>query len=311
MPAVIKWKSKLLLGKIEVSEGVDPTPTGLANAILATNVRLTPMDGEDVSRDLERPYLGAQAMIPVGLRTRIQFNVELVPSGTAGVAPAWGPLLRACGCAQTIVADTSVTYNPVSDGHESMTLWIWHGLTKQIIKGARGTCRLRFTAQQLPYLEFDLIGIFTEPAEAAQVSPTYTGFQKPLVVSKTNTTFTIDEEALVLRELSLDLGNQVEPRLLVGREQIIIVDRAETLATRVEAVPLSTLNPFALANEQTPIEVVLTHGTAAGSIATLTAPTAQLKRPSGFDQAQNVLEWPLELVPLPGDGNDQWTLELT
>lgn len=310
MPAPIKWKSKLLLAKIEVSEGVDPTPTGAANAIRGTNVRLTPMDGEDVSRDLEQPFLGAQEMIPAGLRARIQFNVEIAPSGTAGVAPAWGPLLRACGCAQTIVADTSVTYNPVTDDHESMTLWIWHGRTRQIIKGARGTSRLRFTAQQLPYLEFDFIGTFTEPTEADQVSPTYTGFKKPKVVSETNTTFAIDGEALVLRELSLDLGNQVEPRLLIGREQIIIVDRADTLATRVEAVPLSTLNPFALALGD-PIEVELVHGKTAGAIATLNIPTAQMKRPSGFDQAQNVLEWPLELVPLPDAGNDQWTLELT
>ena len=80
---------------------------------------------------------------------------------------------------------------------------------------------------------------------------------------------------------------------------------------RVEAVPVSTFNPYALATAQTRVAVELVHGTEAGLITTLSLPTAQLKRPSGFENAQNVVEWPLELVPLPDSGNDQWSLELT
>jgi hypothetical protein len=312
MPAPILWKNKLLLAKTEGTYGTDPTPTGGADAILATNVRLSPMEGDDVSRDLDRPYLGAQAMIPVGLRCRLQFNIELVPSGTAGTAPAWGPIMKALGCSETIVASTSVTYRPVSTAHSSVTFWIWHGLTKQIITGARGTARLRFTAQGLPYLECDFIGLYNAPAEAAQLSPTYTGFKKPLPVTKTNTpTFTVNAVAFVMRETILDLGNQVEPRLLVGSEQIIIVDRAESLSMRVEAQPVSSFNPFSLAAAQTEVAVSLVHGTVAGAITTLAAPTTQIKRLSGFENAQNILEWPLEGVPLPSSGNDQWSLALT
>jgi len=312
MPAPILWKNKLLLAKTEVTYGTDPTPTGSADAILATSVVLSPMEGDDVSRDLERPYLGAQAMIPVGLRCRLQFNIELVPSGTAGTAPAWGPIMKALGCSETIVASTSVTYRPVSSSHSSVTFWIWHGLTKQIITGARGTAKLRFTAQGLPYLECDFIGLYNAPAEAAQLSPTYTGFKNPLPVTKANTpTFTVNSVAFIMRETILDLGNQVEPRLLVGSEQILIVDRNESLAMRVEAQPVSSFNPFSLAAAQTQVAVSLVHGTAAGYITTLAAPTTQIKRLSGFENAQNILEWPLEGVPLPSSGNDQWSLALT
>ncbi len=312
MPAPIIWKSKLLLIKTEAAYGTDPTPTGAANAILATNVRLSPMEGEDVSRDLEWPYLGAQGMIPVGLRCRLQFNIELVPSGTAGTAPAWGPIMKALGCSETIVASTSVTYRPVSASHSSVTAYIWHGLTRQIITGMRGTARLRFTAQGLPYLECDFIGLYNAPAEAAQLVPTYTGFKKPLPVTKANTpTFTINSVAFVMRETILDLGNQVEPRLLVGSEQILIVDRNESLSMRVEAQPVSSFNPFALAVAQTEVPVSLVHGTVAGTIITLAAPTTQIKRLSGFENAQNILEWPLEGTPLPSSGNDHWSRALT
>jgi hypothetical protein len=98
----IKWKSKILLAEIEVTYGTDPAPTGADNGILATNVVLQPMEGQDISRELELPWLAAQATIPAGLNMRMTFRVELVPSGTAGTAPKWGPLLRACAVAQTI-----------------------------------------------------------------------------------------------------------------------------------------------------------------------------------------------------------------
>ena len=273
----IKWKSKVILAKIESAYGVDPTPTGAANAMLMTGVELSPMEGEDVSRDLEFPYLAAQGMIPVGLRVRLRGKVELAPSGAAGTAPAWGPLLRACGVAETIVTDTSVTYEPITDSMESVAIHFWIGGTQHKMLGVRGDATLRFTAQGLPYIEFDLTGLYTEPAEATPATPTLTGFQTPLVVTDTNTpTFTVDDGggavSLVMREFQMALGNQVEPRLLVRSESIIIPDRAEAVTVHVEAVPVSTFNPYALASAQTPVEVVLVHGTDAGAVATLDLP---------------------------------------
>ena len=56
---------------------------------------------------------------------------------------------------------------------------------------------------------------------------------------------------------------------------------------------------------------MVAHGTTAGKIVTLTAPTAQMQRVQGLENAQNITEWPLRLVPLASSGNDQWTLVLT
>lgn len=308
----IRWRDKTLLAKIEASYGVDPTPTGAANAILATEVRLTPMDGNDVSRNLETPWLGPQGTIPAELLARLAFNVEFVPSGAAGTAPAWGPLLRACGVAETIDAGVSVTYNPVSSAHESVTLYMTTGGTRYVLPGARGTCAIAFTAQGIPYLEFEFTSLFTDPSEQTRPTPTFTAWKKPKLATSANTpVFTIDEDDFVLRSFRLNLGNQVEPRLLIGSEAVVITDRADMVEATVEAVALSAFNPFALAAAQTAVEVELVHGTAAGSIATLNVPAAQIQRPQGLENAQGILEWPLRMVPLPDAGDDQWTLVLT
>lgn len=312
MVAPIAWKSKIVLAKIETTYGTDPAPTGAANGMLMTNVEFVPMEGEDVSRDLELPYLAGQPTIPAGLRCRIKGRIELWPSGTAGTAPAWGPMLRACAVAQTIAAGASVTYNPISTGMESVTIYFWMGGTLHKVKGARGTGTMRWTAQGIPYFEGEWLGLFADPAETARDTPTLTGFKAPAIVTKSNTpTFTVNAVALVMREASLDLGNQLEPRLLVGSESIVIPDKAESFAFRVEATPLTTFNPYALAKAQTPMAVSLVHGTAAGYISTLAIAGMQLKRPTGFENSQNIAEWPLEGIPLPTSGNDQWSLALT
>lgn len=312
MPLPIRWNSKVILAKAESVYGTDPTPTGSADAILMTGVALSPMEGDDVSRDLDFPYLAAQGKIPVGLRVRLRGNVELQGSGTAGEAPAWGPLLRACGCGETTVVDTSVAYSPITNSMESVTLWFWVDGTKQIVTGVRGNVTMAFNAQGIPYLQFDLVGLYGDPAEVAQATPTLTGFLKPTVVTKANTpTFTVNSVALVMRSFSLALNNQVTPRLLVGDESIIITDRQESATARVQAVPVSTLNPFSLAKAQTEVAVSLVHGTVAGKIASLAMPTTQIGRMPDYQNQDGILEWDLPLIPLPSSGNDQWSLTLT
>lgn len=313
MPTAKKWRKKVFLLKVETTYGTDSVPTGAANAILATGVKFEPMKGSDVNRDLDLPYLGNQGTIPAELHATFSGKVELAPSGTAGTPPAWGPLLRICGVAQTVSAGVSVTYNPITDSHESGSLYLYIDGTLYQALGVRGTGKFTINAQGIPYFEFELTGLFVQPSEASNPAATLTAWQKPKVASQVNTpTFTINGVAMVMRTFELDLGNTVEPRFLVGAEEILIVDKAEVIKTQVQADLLSVINPFALAEAQTDVAVNVVHGTTAGAITTLNAPAAQMQRPEGAVEAQGIKEWPLSLMPKPtGAGNNQWTLVLT
>lgn len=311
MPEPIYWRTRILACKIESTYGTDAEPAG-ADAILGTDVRLSPMQGTDVDRNLDTPVLGATGTLVADLHRQLTFKVELQGAGAAGTAPAWGKLLRACACAETVVADTSVTYNPVSDSHEAATFYFFVGDTLYKLTGARGNCTIEITASGIPYLNFTFTGLYSAAAEDTRPTPDTSAFKKPRVASNANTpTFTVNSVSLVMRSFALDLGNQVETRFLIGDERIPIVDKKEMIRTTVEAVPLTTLNPYALAEAATEVAVSLVHGTQAGSIATLSAPTCEVMRPEGLEQQQNVVEWPLRLTPLPSSGNDQWTLTLT
>ncbi|MEL7113980.1 MAG: phage tail tube protein [Pseudomonadota bacterium] len=312
MSEPIKARSKIVLAKIEATYGTDATPTGAADAMLTTEFQFTPMEGQDVARDLETPFLGADPSTPVDLHCTMTFNVELQGSGTAGTAPAWGPLLRACGCAEVITANTSVAYTPVSDGFEAVTVYFQHGGTLYRIMGARGTVKFDLSASGNPMLRFDFKGLYATPGEAARPTVDLSRFKPPLPVTDRNTpVFQIGGVDYVLRSFMLDLANQIEGRFLVGSEGILLVDRDETVELTIEATPMTTLNPYQLAETSTQIAVTLTHGTEAGKIITFAIPRAQMQRPQGLAEANKIVEWPLRLKPIPAAGDDQWTVTLT
>jgi hypothetical protein len=308
----IKWKSKTLLAKIETAYGVDSAPTGAANAILALNVTFSPMEGQDVVRNTERPTLGADPTVPAGLYAKLSFEVDLVGSGTLGTAPAWGPLLRACAAAQVITAGTKVEYTPVTDNHESVSIYFQIDSTRHILLGAKGNAIPALNAQGLPVIKFDFTGLFATPTEQTKPTVDFTAWQAAAIASKTNTpTFTIGGIPFVLRSFSFDLGNAVEPRMLIGTESILITDKNESLDVSVEAVPVTTYNPYTVAQAQTLQAIQLIHGTVAARRVQLDIPNAQQARLTGLDTGnQNIVEWPLKFTPLPGAGNDQWKLTL-
>jgi hypothetical protein len=313
MAEPINWKSKITLVKTETTYGVDPTATGAANGMLLTDVQIQPMEGDDVSRNLELPHLGAQDVMPVGLRVVFTASFELVGSGSAGVAPAWGPLLRACAAAEVITAGNAVEYSPVSEGHESVWISFFIGSTLHAIKGARGTGVITLNAQGIPVCRVTMTGLFIRPVEAARPVPDFSRWQEPSPATMVNTPgFTVAGIPFVLRSFELNLGNDVQPRLLVGVERIMIVDRNESLTATVEAVPMTTYNPYQRAEERTRANVVLDHGKAVGKRVQVSAPQAVQRRLSGLEQNQNIVEWPLAFTPLPTDaGNDQWLIRCT
>lgn len=306
------YRLMVLLAKIEGTYATDPTLTGAANGILAQNISIKPMEGQDVPRNLIQAYLSGQATIPAGLHIDIDFDTELAGSGAAGTPPGWGIFMRAAGCAEVIVASTSVTYTPISELMESVYLKFWLGNTLHAIKGTRADAALGINAQGIPSVRWSVRGLFVDPVETARATPTLTSFIKPLIASTTNTpVFTVNSVSLVGRSYSFKLGNKLETRFLIGSDSIPIVDRAESLDLVCQATPLTTINPYALAKAETRVPAIVTHGITAGNIVTLSAPTSQVKRPTGYQNNQGVAEWPLGLMPLPTSGNDQFSMVLT
>lgn len=302
------WRKKTLLAKVESVYGTDPVPTGAANAILAANVTLRPIEGEDVNRDVIQPFLGARGDILVNTHVALEFDVEIAGAGAVDAPPKYGPLLRACGLAETITPTTGpVDYDPVSENQESVTIYMNYDGTRHAMLGVRGTVSLSLTAAALPRYRFVVTGLFVAVADQALPTVDTSGFQTALQVSTTNTpVFTLDGLAAVLQELNVDLGSQVQYRGLVNSESVVISDRVATGSALFEAPPLATKDFFAIAIARTKVALALTHGTVAGNKVLLAAPTAEVGRPA-YENSQGIvmLRTPLKFIPSAGDDEIQ------
>lgn len=309
--AARKWRRKTILFKSEVTYGTDSTPTGAANAVLVTDLSIEDMQGDKESRNLVRPYFGGQETYHTGPYVQVSFKVELAGSGTAGVAPAYGPILRACGMSETVdptPVTGKTTYAPVSANEESGTIYVNIDGINWAVVGARGTWKLSIDPGKIPHLEFTFLGLRTTPTDTSLPTPDFTKFTKPLAVNDAHTpTFLLHGYAANLVKASIDYGAKVEYRNVVGAENTQVSDRETKGSVTIEE-PLLAVKDFAgIVAAHTLGAMQLVHGTTAGNICEITAPAVQLLEPKrSEDKGIATLDLTTSFVPVGGD--DEITL---
>ncbi len=297
------YRKLALLAKVETTYGEDILPTGAENAILATNATITPLAGEEVSRELLLPHLGTQGVILVGTYVQLEFDVEVAGSGVPGTAPAYGPLLRACGLAEIIEADTKVDYLPVSDDFEADTIYYNSDGVRHVVIGVRGNVSFGFTPKQIPRFRFTLTGLLGTITDVPLPAVSFAKFRKPLPVSKANTKMTLFGLEAITESVTFDLGNTVEPRFLIGHESIEITGRSASGQVVVEATSLQIKNWFDLAQTRERGEMLVTHGTVAGNIVEASSSGVEIGRPTE-GQTQGIRNYTLPTVYCPSDAGD-------
>ena len=294
-------RKRLIVIETESSYGTDPTPDG-ADAVLVRDLSITPQSSDVVSRDLIRPYLGASQQLLANTRVECTFSVELAGSGAAGTAPQYGKALKACGLAETVVANTSVTYDPVSASFSSVTIHYMIDGVRHKVTGCRGNVGISATVGEIPTLDFSFTGIYNAPDDSALLTPTYANQDDPLVFKNDNVTgFQLLSYAGALQSFSFDLGNSLVYRELVGgSKEVLITDRASSGSVSIEAVTVATKDYFASAVDDDAAlgNLVFTHGTVAGNKVQFTSSKVDIGDVAyGDSDGVAMLEIPYTCIP--------------
>ena len=305
-------RKRLILVKTESTYGTDSSPVG-TDALLVRNLDITPLSGDVVSRDLIRPYLGNFDQLIAQNSVAINFEVELAGSGTAGTAPKYDAILKACGLAATIVASTSVTYAPVSASFSSATIYfnvdgVLHKLT-----GCRGSMNMSCAVGAIPTLAFNLTGVYNAPTDTAQPSVTYSAQATPLVFREGNTSsFSFFSYSGVLQSVDFNLANDLVYRELVGgTKETLITDRKPAGTVMIEAPTIATKDFFATALASSTGNLTFLHGTTAGNRVTFLASQVDVINPTYQDQDSiMMLSVPYVATPTTA-GNNEFSLAFT
>lgn len=228
---------------------------------------------------------------------------EEVADGS-GVAPFFGPLLRACGLKQVNDFSASVIYTPRSSGFETGEVWVWADALLHKSNKVVGTFTLAGTSGEGIELQFDLQGTYNAP-QTDIVLPT--GITSPTDLKrlmadgaakigtesggvgfegKTGGTGSASDRPII-RNFNFDAGNTITERGDISSAEglygLYVTDRSPTLELTVEVENALTstasaagFNPILdYANAKTH-NVTFYHGTTAHKKTKFTFPQAQI-----------------------------------
>lgn len=316
----MKFASKFLLAKIQPTASTDPSPDG-SNSIETSDLSFTPYGGPTADFNQDRLTLGASKQINTSPENTASFNVQFSGSGTAGTAPAYGPLLRACGLSETVDAGVDVVYAPVSTGFEMVALYFMRQISSTVqyrhpLLDVKGNVTISASATELPQFQFDnFTGLYVRPTrQTTLITTDLSSFNDALPFTKTNTpTFTWDSQAFCVNAFSFNLGNVLSRTDEPNCQSTNIEDREPSGSITVKATDPDTKDVYALIESHLGDNlsaISLQHGSTAGNIMTISLPTIQ---PRGISETnvKGELYYQIDFAALPSSGDDEFSLTLT
>lgn len=313
MPRYIR--NTVILAKVETTVGTDAVPTGAADAVLVSDMTITPLDAQNIDRSLVRGYFGGAEQLVGPASVKVGFTVELAGSGTAATAPQWGDLLLGCAMAESLLATPNrVEYLPISTALKTLTIYYYDDGVLHKLLASMGTATLSAKVGERPVLRFEFTAL-DGGISAASASATLTAWKTPVAMTKANvvditlgatyaTGAITGGTVYASTGLELNLGNQVGFTPLLSTETIDITDRQITGSMMLDLTAANEVSFMATVKANTTQSLALTIGTTAGNKIIIHAPAVQLINPSKQElNGKRLIGYDLRLVP--NAGNDE------
>lgn len=281
--ALFKRRRMVLALKAETTEGTAVSPAGSDANMFVENVTFIP----DISMDPQSPVGGDQRVLPSvpGMRiAKATFDYKCRASGAAGTAPALGKILKLARMAETLVAVTSATYDPIAVGDLPATVDFYDvpesgNNIKQSMRGARVSslkCDGGSNGKPLVF-HVELTGVYngTTDASALSVSGLETT-QPPGVLSAA---FAVQTFAAKISQFAIDFGIQGVIREDINQAEgafsYVNTEMAPVLTFDAEKELVATHDWYGLLIAGTLGAFTVKVGATAGNILTITGPKAQ------------------------------------
>ena len=204
-------------------------------------------------------------------------------------------------------------YTPASTGLESCTLYFNQGGLLHKLIGARGNASLDMSANGRPIIKFDMIGMFSPVTDAAS-SATYSGWGTPQTINTANTWALIDGKladgsatGIQAMNWSMDFGNAVKHRQLIGSESVPITDRVTKGATSIELTTIAFNTWIERIRLATKSVMAIENGLTLGNIVNVWMPNVQLTDPK-YSDSDGIVMLDMNYNAIPLVGNDEFRL---
>lgn len=313
-------RNTAILFKKEVTYGTDPTPTEAANAILASEVVINPLNAQNVPRDLIRGYFGGSDQLVGTAFVEVTVTVELAGAGAAGTGVAFAAMLDACGMNETLTASVRAEYNLETPVVDSGTMYYFSDGSRHKLLGCRGTVDFDMGVGKRPVAKFRFLGLDGGISATAPSALTLTAWKTPSVVTEANTgdvtfgcTYTAATPTLTggtgypSRGLEWSLGNNLVFTPLLGGETVDVTQREISGKVALDLTAAQEVTFMTTVKANTTQAMGLMHGTVAGFKILVFFPVVQIINPQKIDVDGRLLIG-FDFRALPSTGNDEFKL---
>ncbi|MFP8968570.1 hypothetical protein ACKC9G_18455 [Pokkaliibacter sp. CJK22405] len=311
----IEFKKKTLLAAVQATLGVAAELTA-ADAVETSNLSIDLYQGDSLSKEVDRASEGNYAEIKTGLNTALSGDVYIAGSGTAGMAPAYGPLLTAAGFGEEIEPGVAATYRLQNGQYAMVTLGYMRlneagKMQLHVADSARATMSLSIKEKELPKLTFTMTGLYNDPTELDALAPDTSDYRDPVPVNAANTPkISLGGRLLEYSEFTLETGGTITVKDRPGGKEVILNQmKPKGKLVFFPADSLADQNWLAESRSDNGINtqsLIATHGGTAGNIFTVEG-VVQLTN-LAETEVDGRLAYSTDLIFLPSDGLPGLTL---
>lgn len=310
-------RQQVILAKVETTVGTDAAPTGALNAVLVSDLEITPVESSNIDRNIMWPWFGASEQLQGSIQKKISFTVELQNGGTAGTAPAWDALLQGCAFAgATATTPSRYTYSPVSAAFKTLTIYAHDSGVLHKYLGALGDVEFSIPIGGKPTMKFSFTALDGGETATANPSATLTGYKTPLASTSVNTVSPAIGGTLTAGAVtggttynstglqSLKMGNSVQFTELTGANSVDMTDRKATGSIELDLTAAQEVSLLADVKANTLRSFSILHGVGAGYQVRIWCPSVQFSNPKKVDK-NGLRLIGFDFTAIPSAGNDE------
>ena len=309
-------RNTVILVKPATVAGEDSLPTGAANAVLISEMAITPLEIEKIANPAMKGFFGASADLMGAASVKIEITVALAGSGVAATPPAWGKLNMGCAMAEGVLTvPARVEYTPVSDVLKDVTLYYYDAGVLHKALGSMGNVSLSAKKGGTPSLKYEFTGVAGAISATPNATANLTAWKKPVAMIKENVvdmtfggTYAAGEvdggDKYPSTGLDVNFGNKVEFHSNLSLNEADITDREVTGSTELQLTAAQEVAMLERVRSGEEISVALRIGLLTGNSILIYGPSVQLSNPKKVD-VQGIRYVGFDLKFIPVAGNDE------
>ena len=281
--------------------------TGTAQAGTSTSVTLAA--GASATTNL---YVGAPISITAGTGNGSK-GICVAYNGTTKVASIVpiGGTWSAPDATSTYSIGANVTYQPITDGVESLTFYRYlDGLLHKTF-AAKLDASWALSANGLPMIDLKGIGTYQALSDSTPSTPTLSAWKDPVPINTANSQVHFaglkgdgSSGGIQVSGLTVSLGNVVNQRQVIGYQGIVLSDRKTSGQITFDATAVAVKNWPEYIRTVSNNPLVMQHGMSAGASVVIMGPKVSLKSLSEGEDT-GVVTYQGDLAFEPVNGNDE------